>query len=45
MDRFTKDKLHLNPRSNEELHTVLTNFERKWQSKVRRIQDDRMGSR
>jgi hypothetical protein len=36
MDRFTQDKLNINPRSNEELRDVLTSFERKWQNKARR---------
>ena len=36
MDRFTQDKLNLNPRSDEELRDVLTGFERKWQDKARR---------
>lgn len=40
MDRFTRDKLHLNPRSETELHTVLSNFELKWQQKARRAYDD-----
>lgn len=41
MDRFTMDKLHLTPRSDEELHSVLTSFELKWQNKARRhLQDD-----
>ena len=37
MDRFTKDKLNLNPRSDEELHSALTNFEMKWEHKARRV--------
>jgi hypothetical protein len=42
MDRFTKQKLHLTPRSDEELHSVLSNFELKWQSKARRTNDERI---
>jgi len=40
MDRFIRQKLHLNPRSDEELQTVLTNFELKWRSKAQRLQDE-----
>jgi hypothetical protein len=40
MDRFIRDKLHLNPRSEQELHSVLSNFELKWQNKARRATDD-----
>ena len=40
MNRFIIDKLNLSPRSEEELHTVLTGFELKWQHKARRQQDD-----
>jgi len=36
MDRFTRDKLNLNPRSDEELHSALENFELKWENKARR---------
>lgn len=36
MDRFTQDKLNINPRSDEELRDVLTTFEQKWQNKARR---------
>lgn len=36
MDRFTQDKLHLNPRTKAELRGVVTNFELKWQDKARR---------
>jgi len=42
MDRFTKEKLHLTPRSDEELHSTLSNFELKWQNKARRVQDERI---
>jgi hypothetical protein len=42
MDGFTRDKLHLTPRSEEELHSVLSNFELKWQHKARRMQDERV---
>jgi hypothetical protein len=42
MERFIRDKLHLNPRSEAELHSVLTNFELKWQNKARRVQDERI---
>lgn len=47
MDRFTRfaqDKLNLNPRSDEELRGVVTNFELKWQNKARRhLQGERLG--
>lgn len=36
MDKLAIDKLHLTPRSTEELHTVLSNFEMKWQNKASR---------
>jgi hypothetical protein len=36
MDRFTQNKLNINPRSDVELRGVLTSFERKWQNKARR---------
>ncbi len=42
MDRFTVNKLNLTPRSEEELHSVLTSFELKWQNKARHTQDDRI---
>lgn len=43
MDRFTQDNLNLNPRSDEELHGVLTSFELKWQNKARRhLLDERL---
>jgi len=43
MDRIITEKLHLTPRSDDELHSVLSNFELKWQNKARRaIQDDRI---
>lgn len=44
MDRFTTEKLHLTPRSSDELHSVLSNFELKWQNKARRAgaTDDRI---
>ncbi|HSX30584.1 MAG TPA: hypothetical protein VLE99_01585 [Candidatus Saccharimonadales bacterium] len=40
MDRITTSKLNLAPRSDEELHSVLTGFELKWQNKARRLQGD-----
>ncbi|HSX05651.1 MAG TPA: hypothetical protein VLF69_04240 [Candidatus Saccharimonadales bacterium] len=43
MDRFTAQKLHLTPRSDDELHSVLNNFELKWQTKARRaLKDERI---
>jgi hypothetical protein len=43
MNRFTKDKLNLNPRSDDELHSAVTNFELKWESKARRaLGEDRI---
>jgi hypothetical protein len=45
MERFVRDKLHLNPRSEDELHTVLSNFELKWQQKARRVYDDQRVNR
>jgi len=45
MDEFTTRKLNLTPRSNEELHSVLTSFELKWQNKARRMLDDERISR
>ena len=35
MDRFTRDKLNLNPRSDDEIHNALTTFEMKWENKAR----------
>jgi len=43
MDRFTRDTLHLNPRSDEELQSVVQSFEQKWRAKARRFVDDRAG--
>jgi len=40
MDEFTARKLNLTPRSDEELHSVLTGFELKWQSKARRMREN-----
>ena len=45
MDRYTRDKLNLNPKSEEELHAALTNFELKWQNKARMVRDDERISR
>jgi hypothetical protein len=45
MDRFTTEKLHLNPRSDAELQNVLNNFEQKWQAKARRAYDDSASDR
>jgi len=44
MDRNLTQKLNLTPRSDEELHSVLTSFELKWQNKARRHlrNDDRI---
>lgn len=36
MDRFTMNKLNLAPKSDEELHSALTNFELKWEQKAHR---------
>lgn len=36
MNLFTVDKLNLSPRSEQELHSALSNFELKWQDKARR---------
>jgi hypothetical protein len=33
-------KLHLQPKSDEEIHAVLSNFELKWQHKARRARGD-----
>ena len=38
-DRFTTHKLNLTPRSDAELHSVLSSFERKWQHKARHSAD------
>jgi|GEM_PF-1710085 len=43
MDRYTMQsiqKLGITQRSDEELHSALTNFELKWQTKARRAYDD-----
>jgi hypothetical protein len=45
MDRYTTRKLNLSPRSDEELHSVLTGFELKWQNKARRVRGDERISR
>jgi hypothetical protein len=45
MDRFTTNKLNLAPRSEEQLHSVLSSFELKWQQKARRMQQDERISR
>lgn len=37
MDDFTTRKLNLTPRTSNELHSVLTSFELKWQNKARRL--------
>lgn len=37
MDRNAITKLHLQPKSEDELHAALGNFEVKWQNKVRRL--------
>lgn len=44
-DDFTRNKLNLNPRSEAELHSVLTGFELKWQNKARRLGADERISR
>lgn len=41
MDQWTQDKLHLSPRSNEDLRGVVAGFEQKWQKKVMRQIVDR----
>ncbi len=43
-DELAARKLHLTPRTNQELHSVLTSFELKWQDKARRVlaQDGRI---
>ena len=43
MDRFTRETLHLNPRSEQELHSAIQSFEQKWRAKVRNLQDERAG--
>ncbi len=45
MDEFTVRKLNITPRSEEELHGVLTSFELKWQNKARRINQDERSPR
>jgi len=45
MDEFTARKLNITPRSDEELHSVLTSFELKWQNKARRMNQDERISR
>lgn len=40
MDRYTKEtiqKLGITPRSETELHDAVAGFERKWESKMRRM--------
>jgi hypothetical protein len=44
-DEYTTRKLNLSPRSDEELHSVLTNFELKWQHKAQRLGADARISR
>ena len=41
MDRFTRNTLHLNPRTDEELQSVVQSFEQKWRAKARRFSDER----
>lgn len=43
MDRFTMNKLNLHPRSDETLHSVLHNFELKYEA--RRVQNNERISR
>lgn len=45
MDHYTLNKLHLQPKSDEELHAALGNFEVKWQHKARRLRDHERISR
>jgi len=45
MDRFTTEKLHLNPRSDDELHTAISNFEQKWEAKARHAASVRTSQR
>lgn len=40
MDRNAINKLHLNPKSDEEIHAALSNFEMKWQNKAQRMRGD-----
>ena len=43
MDRFTRSKLNLNPRTDQELHSALKGFELKWEHKARqRLGNDRI---
>jgi hypothetical protein len=41
MNQWTEEKLHLNPRSDDDLRGVLAGFEQKWQKKLRRQIADR----
>jgi hypothetical protein len=45
MDKFAVDKLHLGPRSQDELHSALQNFELKWHKKATRLGSDERISR
>ena len=40
MDKSAIDRLHLTPRSSEELHAVLSGFETKWQNKADRLVEE-----
>ncbi len=40
MDRNTRNKLNLHPKSTDELHSALSNFELKWQNKARQVGED-----
>lgn len=34
MDRFTRDKLNLNPKTDKELHSALSRFELKYEARL-----------
>lgn len=34
MDKFTREKLNINPRTSEELHTALNRFELKYEARL-----------
>lgn len=42
LDPAAIDKLNLTPRSDEQLHATLTNFQLKWEQKARRGSTDRI---
>ena len=45
MDKYAIDKLHLSPRSDQELHAALNKFELKWQNKATKLGTDERISR